>query len=500
MPPISLYWHDYETFGADPRLDRPVQFAGMRTDENLEIVGNPLEVYCRPTCDRLPSPDACLITGITPQMAADKGVPEAKFIAAIHQQLAWPGTCGLGYNTLRFDDEVTRHCLYRNFYDPYEREWKNGNSRWDLIDVVRLTAALRPEGIEWPKDEQGRPSFRLERLTAANGIVHQGAHDALVDVRATIELARLIRQRQPKLYDFLWRHRGKREVAELLQLGSDQPVLHVSEKYSAERHCIAVVVALARHPVNQNGVIVYDLSSDPQPLLEIDAEAIRERLFTPVAELPEGVARIPLKTVHLNKCPVVVPLKTLRPQDAERLNIDLVRCNRHLQMLQDSVGILEKLQQVFGTSPMESPEENDPETMLYRGGFFSDADKREMARVRESSPAALSQDEFRFDDRRLPELLFRYRARSFPETLSLEEEQRWQNHCRRRMLAQEKDGRSHLEAYRARLQELQLTQQLTDSRREILASLETYGQEIVAELALEDGNGFRVNPPAKASE
>ena len=203
----TLYWHDYETFGVDARRDRPAQFAGLRTDEELNEIGEPLNIYCKPALDVLPHPEACLITGITPQLADARGVLEPEFIARIHAEFAQPGTCGVGYNSLRFDDEVTRHTLYRNFYDPYAREWQNGNSRWDLIDLVRMTYALRPEGIEWPLKDDGKPSFRLENLATANNIGHESAHDALSDVRATIGVARLIRNRQPRLYDWLFQLR-----------------------------------------------------------------------------------------------------------------------------------------------------------------------------------------------------------------------------------------------------------------------------------------------------
>ena len=366
MAATSLYWHDYETFGVDSRRDGPAQFAGLRTDQDLNLVGDPLVVYCRPPTDRLPAPEACLVTGITPQLARERGVCEAEFIAAIQAELAQPGTCGVGYNTLRFDDEVTRNTLYRNFHDPYEREWKNGNSRWDIIDMVRLTAALRPEGIEWPLDDKGRPSFRLELLTQVNGISHQGAHDALADVHATIALARLVKQRQPRLYDFIWRNRGKHEAAELLKFGRFEPVLHVSEKYPAERGCISVVVALARHPTNQNEIAVFDLSADPSPLLDLDAEEIRRRLFTRAADLPEGVARIPMKTVHLNRCPVLVPLNTLRPVDAERLGIDLNVCRAHLDLLKPAQDLAAKLAAVFA-KPADLAEPDDPDLMIYSG-------------------------------------------------------------------------------------------------------------------------------------
>ncbi|RLA45884.1 MAG: exodeoxyribonuclease I, partial [Gammaproteobacteria bacterium] len=198
----TFYWHDYETFGVDPSRDRPVQFAGLRTDVDLNVIGEPLVIFARPANDFLPHPQACLVTGISPQQALAEGLPECEFIRRIHEELARPGTCSVGYNSLRFDDEVTRYTLYRNFYDPYAREWQNGNSRWDIIDMVRATCALRPAGIEWPLREDGLPSFRLEDLTSANGISHEAVHDALSDVHATIALARLVKERQPRLYDY----------------------------------------------------------------------------------------------------------------------------------------------------------------------------------------------------------------------------------------------------------------------------------------------------------
>src|SRR5690606_8867344 len=210
----------------------------------LNIIGEPLVQYCQPPQDLLPHPDACLITGITPQLARAKGIPENQFIANIHRELSAPGTCSVGYNSIRFDDEVTRYTLYRNFYDPYEREWRNGNSRWDIIDMVRACRALRPDGIEWPNNDDGKPSFELEHLTAANNLKHEAAHDALSDVYATIAVARLVKTRQPKLFDYLLKLRSKHEVAALLNLAQRKPVLHVSGMFPAERGCVALVLPL----------------------------------------------------------------------------------------------------------------------------------------------------------------------------------------------------------------------------------------------------------------
>lgn len=473
----SFYWYDYETFGADPRRDRPAQFAGMRTDTDLNPIGSPLTLYCKPAPDFLPVPEACFITGITPQEARRKGVPEAGFIAAIHAEFAAPGTCVVGYNNIRFDDEVTRYALYRNFFDAYAYSWRNGNSRWDLIDALRLARALRPEGIEWPKDGTGRPSMKLELLTAANGIDHVGAHDALVDVRATIAMARLLRDKQPKLFQFLLENRGKHQAASLLGLGAMQPVVHASEKFSAEKHCIAVVVALASDPRKPSGVVAYDLSVDPTPLLTLDAGTLRQRLYTPAANLPEGVERLPLKTVHLNRCPVLAPMKVVRTQDAERLGLDLRRCERHLEALKHAPDLAKKIRAILDAPPTGEGEP-DPDTMLYDGGFFSDHDRRWMDRLRGLSPAELGRANPPFADPRLPEMLFRYRARNYPETLSADERARWEA-FRLRRINEPGGGGSIVRAdYENTLRALESQPNLPPRQRAIIADLWAYLREI----------------------
>jgi len=421
----SFYWHDYETFGVDPKRDRAVQFAGIRTDEDLNVIGEPLVIYSRPTPDFLPSPEACLITGITPQIALEKGLSEPEFIAQIHAELSMSGSCGVGYNSLRFDDEVTRFTLYRNFYDPYAREWQNGCSRWDIIDMVRLCYALRPEGINWPTDEEGRVSFRLEALSRANGIAHEAAHDALSDVYATIGLAKLIRQKQPRLYDYVLANRDKQSVAGLLDLQQKTAVLHTSRMFPAAQGCSTLVMPLAKHPTNNNGVIVFDLRQDPTPLLELSVEQIQQRLFTRQDQLPEGVERIALKTVHLNKCPVLSPKSVLKnPAMQQRLQLNLAQCETHRQQLLQANGLAQKIQQVHAAPDYD--EISDPELMLYGGGFLSRQDRALSDQLRTARPEELAGFAARFQDSRLPELLFRYRARHFPATLSCEEQQRWQ--------------------------------------------------------------------------
>jgi exodeoxyribonuclease-1 len=473
MAPNSFYWHDYETWGASPRLDRPAQFAGLRTDLDFNPIGPPLVLYCRPADDVLPHPEACLITGLTPQRALAEGVIEAEFFAAIHEPLAQPGTCALGYNTLRFDDEVTRHGLYRNFYDPYAREWKNGNSRWDLIDVVRLTRALRPEGIEWPVREDGETSFKLEHLTAANGIAHGDAHDALADVRATIALARLVRERQRRLWDFAFNHRDKASAARLLGLPAREPVLHVSSRYPAHHGCLAVVAPLAPHPTNKNGVVVYDLRHDPTPLLTLDADAVRRLVYTAAEDLEEGESRIPLKVVHLNKCPVLAPLTTLTAEAAERWAIDLEQSRRHREALLAARDLPAKLAAVFGEKPF--PPATDPEQSLY-DGFLSDADRVRCDRVRRTAPEKLAGLGRDFEDGRLPELLFRYRARNWPQTLSGSERARWD--AWRRARVQDPASGLTLADYRKQVARLAIDPKLTPEQRAVVSALADWPTEM----------------------
>jgi len=474
--PVTLYWHDYETFGVDPRRDRAAQFAGLRTDADLNIIGEPLLVYCRPASDVLPHPEACLLTGITPQLAGEQGVPEPEFIARIHEQLARPGTCGLGYNTLRFDDEVTRFTLYRNFHDPYAREWQNGNSRWDLIDLARMTYALRPEGIEWPVRDDGKPGFRLEDLAAANGIGHESAHDALSDVHATIGLARLIRERQPRLYDWLFQLRNKHKAGAQLDLVRHTPVLHTSRMYPSETGCTTLVMPLLPEPGNNNSVLVYDLRHDPAPFLALDTDELRARLFVRSDELPAGAERLPVKSVKINKCPALAPLGTLDAAAAARIAIDVDSCTRHRDSILKAPVFMQRVAKAF--SGREFAPAGDVDAALYEG-FFSDADRERMTEVRNASPQQLAQGGFGFQDRRLPELLFRYRARNWPETLNEDETQRWEALRRHRLLDEDGGGSITLAAYFERIAQLRQERGDNADAGRILDALEAWGRALL---------------------
>lgn len=424
----TIFWYDFETTGTDPARDRAIQFAGVRTDLDLNVVAEPVNLFCYPGDDVIPAPEAIMVTGIRMSELETRGLTETEFAGRILAELGQPGTCSCGYNSIRFDDEFTRHLFYRNFIDPYAREWQGNNSRWDLIDVFRMAQALRPDGINWPRNEEGAPLFRLEALTAANGVAHQDAHEALSDVMATIEMARKVKTAQPKLFDFLFTLRRKQAVIDQLYPLGKFPVVHASSMYGGGKQFLSVVLPLCTHPTNSNGVICYDLTEDPKALIELGPDALHRRLFTRGDKLGEDESRIALKTVHINRSPAVAPIGTLTESDAQRLGISLEQCRRHQGQIMSAGGIVEKVQEAFGRKVYEDA--TDPDLMLYGGPFFSDADRTRMAELRSSSPAQLADGTPPFDDSRLPEMLFRYRARNFPNSLNEIEEARWFQHRR----------------------------------------------------------------------
>ena len=421
----TFYWHDYETWGLSPSLDRPSQFAGIRTDIDFNIIGDPDMFYCRLSDDYLPSAESALITGITPQLTQAEGVSEVEFASKINQQFTQINTCVVGYNTIRFDEEFSRNIFYRNFFDPYEYSWKNGNSRWDIIDLVRAAYALRPEGINWPKNEQGLPSFRLELLTEANGISHESAHDATSDVYATIAIAKLIKQKVPKLFDYYFNLRNKNKVKELIDTQQHTPLIHVSGMFGAVRGNTAIVAPIVWHPINTNAVAVVDLSQDLSPLFELSADEIRQRLYTKKEELGDNLP-IPIKLVHINKCPFLAIEKTLLAENSTRLGIDRDACFENLEKLKANKNTPQVISEVFQQENTFDNQGN-VDAMLY-DGFFSDSDKREFEKIRKTLPEKLAAKRVSVSDKRFESLFFNYRARNYPQFLSETEKIKWASH------------------------------------------------------------------------
>jgi len=433
----TLVWYDLETFGLHPQWDRIGQFAAVRTDSDFQQIGEAENFYCRISPDYLPHPEACLLTKLTPRVVNSEGITEREFAARIHEVMSVPGSCVAGYNNLRFDDEFIRSLFYRNFFDPYKREYENSNSRWDIIDLARMARDLRPEGIEWPEDEGGKPVFKLELLTGANGIPHDDAHDALSDVKATIALAKMLFEKQEKLFRFYFKLRKKEEVRRLLNLQERKVVVHTSGMYTTINGCSTLVMPLSVHPVLSNVIITYDLRQDPSDWIDEPVEEIRRRVFSREEDL-EPDTRIPLRGVHINRCPAIAPLSTLSTDRAKALNIHVDEALRHAEILGIRTDLIQKIRSVY-SEPSRSLS-RDPELQIYSGDFFPDEDKEVFRFIRNSPPEALIPAQPQLHDPRGPELLRRYIGRNYSEHLSEEEQQRWKSFCASRLLTPEPEG------------------------------------------------------------
>jgi len=473
--PFTLLWYDLETFGRHPQWDRIAQFAAIRTDDAFEPVGEPTVAYCRLTPDYVPHPDAALITGITPQLCAERGVTEREFAAIVHGEMIEPSTCTVGYNNLRFDDEFVRALFYRNFYDPYRREYAENNSRWDILNLMRMSHDLRPEGIEWVYDEDGVPGFRLEDLARANGVEHAQAHDALSDVRATIGLARLVHRVNPKLFRYYFKLRKKDEVRRWLNLQQMEPVLHTSAMFSSPAGCTSIVLPLSVSPENPNEIIAYDLRHDPSDWLDASVEEIRRRVFTRQNELGD-VPRIPMTGIQINRSPAIAPISTISGQRAAELEIDIDACMEHARMIRERRDILQRVRGVYAERPSRSY--HDPDLQIYTGDFFPDEDRIEFEQIRTMAPEELKDSPPKLYDRRGPEMLWRYIARNYPESLTDEEREKWHSFCASRILTPEPDGAIDIGTFRRDVQN-RLSRVDTPARdKVVLKALLEYGIEL----------------------
>jgi exodeoxyribonuclease I len=301
----TLYFYDLETSGFSPSEARIMQFAGQRTTLELEPIGEPDEFFVQLGGDVLPDPDSVLVTGITPQQTRSEGYTEREFAEMLTRGIATPDTIFVGYNSIRFDDEFVRNTLYRTLRDPYEWQWQDGRSRWDLLDVIRMTRALRPDGIKWPVSSTGAKVNKLELVAELNGIDQGRAHSALSDVYTTIGVAKMIHALQPKLFDYLLQTRDKTKVAAIV--GSGTPFVYSSGRYKDEFDKTAVVVAIGPGQ-NPGTTLVYDLRIDPDEWLKSRPTAVKEDYA-------------PIKLLKHNHCPAVAPLGVLDQGSWQRIGM-----------------------------------------------------------------------------------------------------------------------------------------------------------------------------------
>lgn len=473
----TFFFYDLETSGLNPREQRIMQFAGQRTDMNLEPIGDPHSYFIQLTPDVLPEPNAVLVTGITPQQTFENGITEAEFLKIFHAQIATPDTIFVGFNSVRFDDEFMRYLHYRNFYDPYEWQWSDGRGKWDLLDLVRMTRALRPEGIEWPFAANGKGTVRLELIAAANNIEHEAAHEALSDVRASIALAKLVHTNQPKLFTFLLNLRDKKAIQALVEKG--EPLVYTSGKYPDEFQKTTVAVMAADN--KDRGALMYDLRIDPTPYLSMSAEELFKQWKAKPKD--ENEHRLPLKTLQYNHCPAIAPLNVLDEDSQKRIKIDMDEVHTHLKTLRSAKDFPAKLVEMLRLADREQSERRAQYTenqlvdaQLYEN-FFDTQDKTSMRLVRAATAAELKKLDVPFKDSRLEALLPLYKARNFPKSMTDSDKKYWEAYRRQKLL--EGDDKSRAAKYFIAIAEISERLDLSKKDESLLIDLDLYGQSIL---------------------
>lgn len=463
----TFFFYDLETSGLNPREDRIMQFAGIRTDENFEQIGEPYNILVKLNDDTLPSPDAVMVTGITPQSTQADGLSEAEFAKLLVEEIFTPDTVTLGFNSIRFDDEFIRALLWRTFRDPYEWAWKDGRSRWDTLDVVRMTRALRPDGINWPVVD-GKATNRLELLSAENGLDHEKAHDALSDVEALIGVTKLIRSKQPQLFNYLLQLRGKNQVKELVNLDDKKPFVYTSGRYDAEFEKTTVAFPLTSAP-NAN-VLVYDLRYDPTELVKLDKKQLAAKIYATYEERKtEGFVKVPVKQLQYNRCPAAAPLGVLEQGDGwKRISLTQDVIGKHMRILLAHPEFAENLREIYESKP-EFKKLPDPEAQLY-DGFVAERDKIRMEAVAAADAGKLADFSPEFGDERLPSLLLHYKARNFSSALSESEAVEWEQWRAERIKKQ-------LPSFMTALQRLART--ADDTKQFLLQELQLWAESIV---------------------
>lgn len=464
----TFFFYDLETSGLSGRDDRVMQFAGIRTDMELNPIGEPYNLLVALSDDTLPSPEALMVTGITPQQTVAEGYTEAQFAKILQEEIFTDDTITVGFNNVRFDDEFVRHLFWRNFYDPYEWCWKNGRSRWDLLDVIRITRALRPEGIQWPADGEGRATNRLELITKENGIDHFKAHDALSDVEALIAVTRLIKEKQPQLYEYLLKMRDKNEIKKLVNLEDKRPFVYTSGRYDGEHDKTTVAFPLTS---GSNGnVLVYDLRYDPAAFVNLTSKELAKKVFATWEERQaEGFVKLPVKELQYNRAPAVAPLGVLEQGGGwEKIHLDQATIEAHKKTLLAAPQFAENMRSIYESKP-EFKKSPDPEAQLY-DGFVNDRDRLRIETVRNASERELADFRPEFSDSRLAPLLLHYKARSFPRTLAADEARTWESWRTARIARQ-------LPGFMKSLERLSRTEQ-SESKQFILQELQLWLESI----------------------
>lgn len=383
---MNYVFYDTESSGTSTRFDQVLQFAAVVTDEDFNEIDT-LNVRCRLLPHVVPAVDALLVTGVNPYDLASQPLSAFEMACLVHEKMrTWGPAVYIGQNTLKFDEEILRETFYQNLLDPYVTTAR-GSIRADLLHILRAAHTADPDVIQITTTEKGNPSFKLDRIATLNGFPNHDAHDALGDVRATIYMARLIRERAPGTWGRMMSNADPKRAAELIERNRLVSLLTYFGKPK-----LVEATRLAAQPGNPKQVALFDVSVDPTPWLDLEAEDIARAMgwkgpkAAPVDTSAESEDEVlpprgaqgpsPFHIVRTNAMPCVfVPGEPGAPvSDGDALERDVLirrldRIHGHPRF-KDTVAAALELRSAFPKSP-------HIEEQIY-DGFPSNEDKNRM--------------------------------------------------------------------------------------------------------------------------
>ena len=497
----TFFWYDYETTDLDWYRARPVQVAGIRTDESLEREGKLGELYCQPAPDHLPRIGSVLTHRVSPVHARDRGIREFEFAKKVHKQLHAEGTCTVGFNATTFDHRITHHLFFRNLFDPYRWHWKDSStSKWDIIELCRAAYALRRDILLWPYDDEGYAAFKLHKLALENSIRSeyshravsgQDPHSAADDVRLTLDLARLLKGASKNLWDYSRSCQSVEHVVRSIRT----TFLIVNTTVLRQRGAATIAGFLGQDPNDKNRNYAFDLSYNPAEFFDANAESLLTYKPKSSADNRDPRRHVPILRFRANASPYVMEFDLSNPMSEARQGLldglqlaPLDELQRRFSALDSNTKFKTRVVELNKPS---YPERACPEENLY-GLDVDRSDRAQLTRIRKSiGRPNWWKNERHFRAKWLPGMVLRFRARNFPETLSDKEAEDWRDYCRQRLLREKvEDGLTEFERYERDL-EIERGVDHDPKVRMCLDECESYGSELRGALTAMSSSDFR---------
>lgn len=392
----TYLFYDLETTGLNKSFDQALHFAAIRTDLQFNEI-NRYELKIKLNPDVIPSPYAMLTHHMRLSDIAN-GISEYEAAKQIHQWVNEPGTISLGYNTLSFDDEFLRFTFYRNLLPPYTHQFANRCSRMDIYPMTLLYYLFKNNALKWPVKE-GKISLKLEELNNINQFVTGRAHHAMVDVEATLALAKVFAEDR-EMWNYICGYFNKKTDQERLQKLGDDTALMVYGKLGYDRQYQSIVLSLGNH-YHYNNQLLWLRLDDKDFSLE-PKESVVQNSFVLQKKLGEPGFILPLRERYLQQ---------VKP---EVLNL----AEKNKQWLSDNTDIFKLIREHYRSFQYPQVADIDIDAGLYVNGFWSPQEEFFCKKFSHAKPEEKSKLIDKITNPRLYALALRILGRNYPGVLT----------------------------------------------------------------------------------